>query len=271
MSPYTYCLNNPINAIDPDGERVLFINGHWQSGWRGSLIGSDSSGKGYWGSGFASAAQAFFNDYSTLRDSDYIDGSSSWGGDMSGQDRYNAGYEYAKTNISTLTDGLKPGEEFNMVTHSEGSAYGSGVAAYLIELGYKVNTVVHLSADEGDEFSTPTQPYTYQFGYDDGFFGDFVTGSYAIKGTDKFGIGAKYSLDPFTVHGTTKSSSVFKWLESLKSSEINLNISSKKSWLNQVGGNYPFTNINGCELSTAKGNCTIRNSTSSSNGPILEE
>lgn len=38
-----------------------------------------------------------------------------------------------------------------MVTHSEGTAYGAEVASYLIDQGYTVETVTHLSADEGDE------------------------------------------------------------------------------------------------------------------------
>ena len=70
-----------------------------------------------------------------------------------------------------------------MVTHSEGSAYGAGVAQYLLDAGYKVTTILHLSSDEGDEFSTPKTPYTLQLSYE----GDWVTGNKTIKNVDKVG------------------------------------------------------------------------------------
>lgn len=70
-----------------------------------------------------------------------------------------------------------------MVTHSEGSAYGAGVAQYLLDAGYKVTTILHLSSDEGDEFSTPKAPYTLQLSYE----GDWVTGNKTIKNVDKVG------------------------------------------------------------------------------------
>ena len=27
LSPYSYCGGNPVNAIDPDGRKIIFING----------------------------------------------------------------------------------------------------------------------------------------------------------------------------------------------------------------------------------------------------
>ena len=54
IPPYVYVANTPINAVDPDGERILFVNGYW-NGWIGSLIGSSHPGKKYWGSRFTQA------------------------------------------------------------------------------------------------------------------------------------------------------------------------------------------------------------------------
>ena len=28
INPYSYCGGNPVNAIDPDGEPIIFINGN---------------------------------------------------------------------------------------------------------------------------------------------------------------------------------------------------------------------------------------------------
>jgi hypothetical protein len=199
------------NAIDPDGRKILFVNGHYQDNWVGrNIVRSDKGGVAYWDGTFASSAQGFFKDYSNISSSNYIDGSSSWGGDMSGQDRYEAGMAYAKANLKVLTADMVEGETFKMVTHSEGSAYGACVAQYLIDQGYKVETVVHLSADEGDEFSTPTALMTYQLGYD----GDWVTGNKNIKGVDKSGL-VNSGLSWDLVHGSTKNGSVFQQVQDL--------------------------------------------------------
>ncbi|NMD00134.1 MAG: hypothetical protein GYA62_10485 [Bacteroidales bacterium] len=258
ISPYAFVNNNPINAIDPDGRKILFVNGHYQDNWVGrNIIGADKGGQAYWGTGFATAAQGFFNDKSKITSSNYINGSSSWGGDMSGQDRYDAGYEYAKANIKVLTADMVEGETFKMVTHSEGAAYGAGVAQYLIDQGYKVETIVHLSADEGDEFKTPTAPTTYQFGYQ----GDWVTGNKEISGVDKSGIALRNDLGPMTVHGTTKSASVFNYVQDLITVQTQQNIgmigSQCATWESQVQGTTSngttFTNINGNTLSNTNG------------------
>jgi hypothetical protein len=75
------------NAIDPDGRKILFVNGHYQDNILGLIISSSKPGKAYWGQGFATAAQSFFKDQSKITDNNFINGSSTLGGDMSGQDR----------------------------------------------------------------------------------------------------------------------------------------------------------------------------------------
>jgi len=254
ISPYAYCGGNLINAVDPDGRKVLFVNGYWASGIVGSIVGSNSSGASYWGKGFAGAAQNFFNDHAAISNSNYIDGSSKFGGDMSGQDRYDAGYAYAKANINSLTSGMENGETFKMVTHSEGSAYGAGMAQYLLDQKYKVETIVHLSADEGDEFSTPKSPMTYQLAND----GDWVTGNKMISGVDRFGL-VNSGLGAAFVHGQTKTIDIFnpfKQVEDLKTvqvqSAIGENSGNFRSWYYQVPGTTPngtdFMNVNGWSL-----------------------
>lgn len=257
LSPYVFVANNPINAIDPDGRKILFVNGFWNS-YYGGLMGSSDGSKGYWGSDFASEAKRYFNDYSKMGDNNYIDGSSNFGGDMSGQDRYDAGMAYAKANLKVLTADMVEGETFKMVTHSEGAAYGAGVAQYLIDQGYKVETIVHLSADEGDEFSTPTAPMTYQLSYD----GDWVTGNKNIKGVDKSGV-VNSGLGWEYVHGQTKYDgySVFNQVRDLSTVRTQDNIGmvngKAAAWKSQVQGTTTygtdFTRINGSGIMSQDG------------------
>ena len=86
VSPYAYCANNPINAVDYEGKRIIFVQGY--------LVGRPS-GEKYWGgrhSSFVVGAQKYFNDYSqplfTNNDLSYWDSSTF--------SRFNKGYNYAK-------------------------------------------------------------------------------------------------------------------------------------------------------------------------------
>lgn len=106
---------------------------------------------------------------------------------------------------------MRENEKINMVTHSEGAAFGAGIISYLLSRGVNVGTVVHLSADGGDEFSTSQSPFTIQFSYDR----DWVTGNHFIKGTDIQIIDTELNghlLNFLYVHGQTNSSDVFKKL-----------------------------------------------------------
>lgn len=213
ISPYAYVANTPIMAIDPDGKKILFVNGFYNS-YVGGLFGASKRGREYWSSGFSRAAQSFFNDHSSLSNYNYIDGSSVFGGDSSGKDREQAGYEYAEANYQLLIKGMEDDETFKIVTHSEGGAFGAGIARYLQRKKHKVETIVHLSSDEGDEFDTPFGPDTYQLGYS----GDWVTGNKEIDNVSVFAIIDKFESDSDEfkfAHGSTKGPGVFKELKSL--------------------------------------------------------
>ena len=60
ISSYVYGLNTPHNCIDPDGQKIIFVNGYLG-------FGSPRGGGTYWGgvnSSFVKGAKNFFNDQS---------------------------------------------------------------------------------------------------------------------------------------------------------------------------------------------------------------
>ncbi|HEX8546332.1 MAG TPA: RHS repeat-associated core domain-containing protein, partial [Cytophagaceae bacterium] len=223
LSSYAFVANNPVNAIDPDGRKIIFVNGYWARGIIGWVFGSKQPGKEYWGDNFEKAAAKFFGDNSGFNE--WVDASSTFGGDMSGDERYAAGYIYAMDNYDALIDNMTADEVFNIVTHSEGAAHGAGMAQYLIEKGHTVKTVVHLSADEGDEFTTPDEPETYQMAYE----GDWVTGNKKITGSDRYEVINRPDLGWQHVHGTTKSASVFGYVTTMRNQANTIKLKTKET------------------------------------------
>ncbi len=141
ISTNSFVNNNPINAFDPDGKRIILVNGYLG-------MGSPVGGEKYWGgssSDFVSGAQKFFSDdqkpfftnvnHSYLRSSTII--------------RKSDGYSYAKEHYSLLTEGLVKGKDnFKILTHSMGGAFGEGIMEYLKSKGWDVEALVHFNTWE---------------------------------------------------------------------------------------------------------------------------
>ena len=141
LSPYAYCAGNPVNAIDPDGRKVVFVNGYL-------ALGSPKGGAAYWhgnNSYFVRSAQAIFNDYTTPfftnYDFKYMKSASVL--------RESQGYRYAKENYDALIQNMRPGKDkFNFVSHSMGGAFSEGMMRYLAEQGWGTENAVFLNAWE---------------------------------------------------------------------------------------------------------------------------
>jgi hypothetical protein len=102
----------------------------------------------------------------------FVDGSA-WNNpnrDFDGALRYQDGYEYAKSHLKEIVGDLAEGENIEFFTHSQGSSFGSGMVAYLVEhekeIGHKVSVVVHAAAFQPETFTASEEPKTFQIGYD---------------------------------------------------------------------------------------------------------
>ena len=147
-SGYSYVVNRPINAIDPDGNIIFFING---------LNVSGKSGANYWKwnkrifdgihtpSGYYRPPQYEEVDFARavsneLGDSkiQFVDGSpSSFVFNHSALNRFSAGLIYGQSLAAEIINNLERDSEGNIietikvVTHSMGGVYGKGFVAAL--------------------------------------------------------------------------------------------------------------------------------------------
>ena len=146
ISPYAYCAGNPVRYVDPDGRKIVFVNGFL-------FFGSPKGGSVYWNgnnSSFVKNAQSVFEDFATPHftnfDFKYLESASFL--------RESQGYQYAKQNYLALTKEMKPGvDKFNFVSHSMGGAFSEGMIRYLSERGWETRNSVFLNAWEPTEIN----------------------------------------------------------------------------------------------------------------------
>jgi RHS repeat-associated protein len=141
ISPYAYALNTPIQAKDPDGNVVIFVNGFWGTGTGASNGGTAK----HWGANWIKRAQKAIGDNQAR----FYDGSSDWTGKVGGtsriswnfdaKNRYRSGYMQGVRDASDIVNSLETDEHGNItesikfVTSSMGTAYSRGMSQAIVD------------------------------------------------------------------------------------------------------------------------------------------
>jgi RHS repeat-associated protein len=244
-SPYAFTENNPINAIDPNGHVVIFING-MHNGFQG---GKSS----YWG-GVDDKIMSRIGDHHAV----YKDGSSGgvfntlfYGGSMSSNlnpmARMLSGYKEGKVHAADIIASLKRDpndpnkitESIKVITHSMGTAYSRGYTAalegYVDEYnkehkdaplsGFQIETQVDIAGFQGGGLPADKNVKNplYMSGDDD----DVANGKGKLKGlspSSDIPGAKKIPTDKGATHSITdykKDSYINKIPESNQNSDIN--------------------------------------------------
>jgi RHS repeat-associated protein len=161
LSPFNYVANNPIKAVDPDGKKIIFVNGYIG-------FGSPPAGEKYWGGrsgSFVASAKDYFGDKNTQ----FLAYNPNMG--STAAERREAGRQYAKEHLKDLTAGMSKDEQFEIVSHSMGSAYSEGIEDVLKDNGYIVGQAVHINAfqaadiEDNQDNAAGTGVSTYSIDY----------------------------------------------------------------------------------------------------------
>jgi RHS repeat-associated protein len=126
-SPYAFAMNSPLQAIDPDGQVVIFINGLW-----GPIGDIKEPNENYWtgrydNKSWVEGLQVHWSDYS---DPLFFDGSVGGQGNLdnniSPAYRWVAGQKSGYSNAKSIIENLSDGETIKFVTNSMGAAFQRG-------------------------------------------------------------------------------------------------------------------------------------------------
>ena len=185
VTPICYTLNSPVNAIDPNGGVVIFING-MHNGFEG--------GKAKYWNGLDQRVMKRIGDHKAR----YYDGSS--GGALNlifgsvfnrniySGNRYRAGYFSGYRNAAKILTSLSDDETIKIVTHSMGGMYGKGfilgLQQYAKENKIDISNLIEMEIDLApfEPWSQKANPEvrTITISHD----GDWLAGTYPIKGAE---------------------------------------------------------------------------------------
>ncbi|WP_396156858.1 SpvB/TcaC N-terminal domain-containing protein [Flavobacterium sp.] len=155
VSPYAYCLNNPINAIDPDGRRVYFVAG----------AGNDPASQGW---NYKKRFKKIWESRG-IKDVRLMNVSHGREGDMIFADAYrhyskvpgsNSNMKVTAKMITKAVNGimkdlknnpLAEGEQMNLTGYSYGSVLQAHVAIALADKGVKVDNLILIGSPISDD------------------------------------------------------------------------------------------------------------------------
>jgi RHS repeat-associated protein len=208
-SSYVYALNTPVQAIDPDGNVVIFINGqhsgdggkpqYWRQYERVLRFNSNLTGSISYRKeevfAFDTAVMSHLQDNKPIYKDGAIGGfkNTLWETDSSkinlwSSNRINAGYEQGQKDASMIIANLAKDkttgeivETIKIITHSMGGAYGKGYVKALKEYiktlpkeqqkQVKITLVADFDPFQAGRLSADPDIYTQQFTHLGGFWG----------------------------------------------------------------------------------------------------
>jgi RHS repeat-associated protein len=180
-SPFSFALNTPISAVDPDGNLIIFIGGlrlserdrdqagSKHAGERGGMTGIyNYDATGYWcedKNSFGRQADIAGKFKERIQDDNawFTSGSSRWRSQP--EDRKKEGMAKAEMFHAMVQSGeikLEAGETIKIVSHSQGGAHAEGFAEQLLsykdangEPIYKIEVVYNITPHQPEGIEKP--------------------------------------------------------------------------------------------------------------------